>query len=307
MAAAACSTWMTKEEPPTAVPSVYFGLMPRYSATWRLGDQPGPAVKTPSTSDISMPASARALRAASAWSWRVDLWGTMPISSDSSTPTMATRPERRRRSVMPSPRPWRPSAEADGGRAVRFFALAYHRYGSLRMTGTERAARDASGGRWRRQVGASWRLREDGRGVPVPRREGRGRGQNDRGRALGGQRRRPGRWRRGPASTTRSRGGIEPRREADGAPMRGGGASAVGSSLRGRRLGGVDAVAEPGSRSGVVTSLPSAGGMREAYLLRRCPRTRPRPACRSGWRSGRGQRRRGWCRGGAPRRARRGR
>ena len=49
-----------------------------------------PALKTPSTSDLSMPASSRALRAASAWSWRVDLWGTMPISSDSSAPTMAT-------------------------------------------------------------------------------------------------------------------------------------------------------------------------------------------------------------------------
>src|SRR3989304_5263864 len=78
IAAAACSTWITKEEPPTAVPSVYFGWMPRYSATWRLGDQPGPAGNPPSTSDMSMPASARALRAASAWSARGDLWGPRP-------------------------------------------------------------------------------------------------------------------------------------------------------------------------------------------------------------------------------------
>src|SRR3990172_3764260 len=90
MAAAACSTWITKEEPPTEVLSVYVGWMPRYSATWRLGLQPGPEVNRPSTSDIGMPASSRALRAASAWCWRVDLCGTMPISSDSSAPTMAT-------------------------------------------------------------------------------------------------------------------------------------------------------------------------------------------------------------------------
>src|SRR3990172_6376703 len=90
MAAAACSTWMTKEEPPTEVLSVYVGWMPRYSATWRLGLQPGPDVNRPSTSDMGMPASSRALRAASAWCWSVDLCGTIPISSDSSAPTMAT-------------------------------------------------------------------------------------------------------------------------------------------------------------------------------------------------------------------------
>src|SRR6266508_5976430 len=66
MAAAACSTSMTNEEPPTLVLSVYFGWMPRYSAIWRVGDQPAdPALKMPSTSDSSIPASSRALRAAS--------------------------------------------------------------------------------------------------------------------------------------------------------------------------------------------------------------------------------------------------
>src|SRR5213083_45845 len=91
MAAAACSTSITKEEPPTEVLSVYFGWMPRYSASCRVGDQPAdPALKMPSTSESAMPASSREFRAASACSWRVDLWGTMPISSDSSAPTMAT-------------------------------------------------------------------------------------------------------------------------------------------------------------------------------------------------------------------------
>ncbi len=50
---------------------------------------PVPAVRKPSTSERSMPASSRALRAASAWSWRDDLSGTIPMSSASATPTMA--------------------------------------------------------------------------------------------------------------------------------------------------------------------------------------------------------------------------
>ena len=42
---------MTNDEPPTEVLSVYVGWMPRYSASWRVGDQPAePAVKMPSTS-----------------------------------------------------------------------------------------------------------------------------------------------------------------------------------------------------------------------------------------------------------------
>src|SRR3972149_1109677 len=91
IAAAACSTSMTKDEPPTVVPSRYFGWMPRYSARC-ITD--GPAVRSPSTSDLGMPASRRALRAASACNMSAVLPGQMPISSDSSTPTMATFLER---------------------------------------------------------------------------------------------------------------------------------------------------------------------------------------------------------------------
>src|SRR6266571_3238621 len=53
-----------------------------------------------SMSFLLRPASAMALRAASACSWGADLCGTMPISSDSATPTMANLPERSLGSVM---------------------------------------------------------------------------------------------------------------------------------------------------------------------------------------------------------------
>ena len=85
IAAAACSTWMTNDDPPTDVPSMNFGSMPRYSPSWRIE---GPAVKIASTSDLSMPASASAFFAASAWSVSAVLPSQMPISSDSSTPTI---------------------------------------------------------------------------------------------------------------------------------------------------------------------------------------------------------------------------
>src|SRR5579875_2096253 len=60
--------------------------MPRYSAICRVET---PAVAIPSTSDLSMPASARALIAPSACSCNEVLFGTWPILSDSSTPAMA--------------------------------------------------------------------------------------------------------------------------------------------------------------------------------------------------------------------------
>jgi len=90
IAAAACSTWMTNDEPPVIVLSVYFGTMPRYSQSCVLAMPPTPAVKTPSTSDLSIPASRSAFRAACACIMIGVMFGTMPISSVSSAPTIAT-------------------------------------------------------------------------------------------------------------------------------------------------------------------------------------------------------------------------
>src|SRR5262249_48372223 len=91
MAAAACATWIRKEQPPTFVPSTTFGSIPRYSPT-SAGEMF--ALNRPSTSLRVRPASRRALRAPSACSCSIDLSGTTPIRSDSSTPTIATLPER---------------------------------------------------------------------------------------------------------------------------------------------------------------------------------------------------------------------
>ena len=77
---------MTKEEPPTDVLSVKLGVIPRYSA---VAKEEKPAVNTPFTSDLDRPASSRAFDAASAWCCKDDLFGTVPISSDSATPTIA--------------------------------------------------------------------------------------------------------------------------------------------------------------------------------------------------------------------------
>ena len=82
---------MTKLDPPTLVVSVYLGWMPRYSPTSSVDT---PAVNRPSTSLSCSPAFRSALRAASACSCMADLSGTTPMASDSSTPTMATLPDR---------------------------------------------------------------------------------------------------------------------------------------------------------------------------------------------------------------------
>ena len=81
---------MTNDDPPTCVLSVYFGMMPRYSASCVLAMPPTPQVKTASTSDLSMPASRSAFRAACACIMIGVMFGTMPIESVSSAPTIAT-------------------------------------------------------------------------------------------------------------------------------------------------------------------------------------------------------------------------
>src|SRR5439155_25184930 len=60
------------------------------------------ALKTASTSSYPKPASASAIRAASAWSWKADLCGSLPCSSASAAPTIATRPRIRPRSALMS-------------------------------------------------------------------------------------------------------------------------------------------------------------------------------------------------------------
>ena len=74
MAARACATCMTKEDPPTDVLSVKLGVIPRYSA---VAKEEKPAVNTPFTSDLDRPASSRAFDAASAWCCKDDLFGTV--------------------------------------------------------------------------------------------------------------------------------------------------------------------------------------------------------------------------------------
>src|SRR5947209_2498354 len=76
-----------KEQPPTAVPSIQVGTMPRYSATsFGLGR----ALATPSIMLLSMPASSSALRAALAWSCSIDMSGMTPRPSVSAAPIIAT-------------------------------------------------------------------------------------------------------------------------------------------------------------------------------------------------------------------------
>src|SRR5213594_675322 len=62
-----------------------------------------PAVKMPSTSETLSPASRTALVTASTCRLSWLLWGSVPISSDSSTPTMQATLERSRRLAMASP------------------------------------------------------------------------------------------------------------------------------------------------------------------------------------------------------------
>src|SRR5262245_25248249 len=78
-------------------------------------------------SPLPRPASATALRAASACSCRADLCGRMPISSDSATPTMANLPERSlgldiRRSSSPWSLKSRVRASTSSARTVKLVA-----------------------------------------------------------------------------------------------------------------------------------------------------------------------------------------
>src|SRR5712692_7184475 len=77
-----------KEHPPTLVPSTYRGVIPNASPS-RAGEC-WPAVKMPSTSEILSPASLTALVIASKCNANWLLWGSVPISSLSSTPTIHT-------------------------------------------------------------------------------------------------------------------------------------------------------------------------------------------------------------------------
>jgi hypothetical protein len=64
----------------------------------RLGAHPEAGAEDGVDVVLSSPASARAFRAASAWSANADFCGSFPCSSASAAPTIATRPRMRRRS-----------------------------------------------------------------------------------------------------------------------------------------------------------------------------------------------------------------
>jgi hypothetical protein len=96
MAVAACATCASKAEPPMLVASTKRGTMPRYSDSVTVGNWPGPgtphmpAVSSPSTSRIGMPASASASRAHRAWACSTDIGAvTLPsFKAKSATPTI---------------------------------------------------------------------------------------------------------------------------------------------------------------------------------------------------------------------------
>ena len=74
--------------PPTPVPSIQSGVMPRAWATWT-----GPGAETvamPSMSRSDRPASATAFRAPSTCSCSVEWPGSLPIWSVSAAPAMMT-------------------------------------------------------------------------------------------------------------------------------------------------------------------------------------------------------------------------
>jgi hypothetical protein len=79
---------MMKEQPPTVVPSTWRGVIP--SASPRIAGECWPAVKMPSTSRTLSPASRTALVIASRCRVSWLLPGSIPISSLSSAPTIAT-------------------------------------------------------------------------------------------------------------------------------------------------------------------------------------------------------------------------
>ena len=93
MAAAACSTWISKLEPPVWVESVQRAWMPRYSASSIEAAQPGPMlVNTPSTSARVSPASSSAARTMRASMDRSDPSIIPDGATSSATPTMAAAP-----------------------------------------------------------------------------------------------------------------------------------------------------------------------------------------------------------------------
>ena len=102
IAATACPTWMRKDPPPTAVPSIQRGRMPRYSVSCATET---PAVATPSMSSRVSPASSSALNADSACNWRTEWPGNTPRSVVSAAPTIATLWRSALESAIRTPRP----------------------------------------------------------------------------------------------------------------------------------------------------------------------------------------------------------
>ena len=70
-----CLMCIINEQPPTEVPSIHSGCIPRY---WAMVIGFSPAVAIPSTSDIFKPASANAFKAPSACNWTCDRLGMSP-------------------------------------------------------------------------------------------------------------------------------------------------------------------------------------------------------------------------------------
>jgi hypothetical protein len=93
IAAWACATWVMKDDPPMIVPSKYFGLMRRYSASV-IGAKRDwvAAAKRPSTSESLSPASSSALTIACAMRSIGLVLGATSPRSDSAAPTTATLP-----------------------------------------------------------------------------------------------------------------------------------------------------------------------------------------------------------------------
>jgi hypothetical protein len=90
MAATACRTCSRNEVPPTPVPSIQSGVIPRACATWT---GPGEAtVAMPSMSRSDRPASATAFSAPSICSCRVEWPGSLPSRSVSAAPAIIQLP-----------------------------------------------------------------------------------------------------------------------------------------------------------------------------------------------------------------------
>src|SRR4051794_21967931 len=135
MAAAACSAWTSKLDPPTWVESVHAGWMPRYSASSIDGAKPVPVAEaTPSTSAKDKPASSNASLIIWA-SAALPLMSSSPVGDTASAaPTTAARPRR----LIWSREAMCPLLFLDGtDTAVSEFAL---RYGGMAATGKRPAS-----------------------------------------------------------------------------------------------------------------------------------------------------------------------